>query len=464
MEEEIDLRQYIEVILKRWYWIVGISLVAAILTYFLSNSLAPVYEAEAKVLILRAQTDISFEPTIRSEVGGQNVRDYQQTLVSLVKSNNVASAILDSAQELLGDSELDVDSLLGKVDTENLANLITIKVTNKNPSTAAELTNLWIEAYEAYVNRLYSNQGSEILKEIKEQVAEADSAYRSSQDNLEQFLLENQITTYERNLQFMKEELNAKYAVLQTGLEAKQTLLTQKYADVNKIEGLLNQAQAIQAQFKVSSASTSARTGDTMSLFLLKQQIFSDPTFVRVQINLAEIADQPASVDDVDNVISILKAQISLLHTEIDELTSRTLEEQTSSILANGQSEMSQPIQSLAEQISTVETALAAQMAKRLELTTARDDAWENHKAINRKLAELTLDSQLTDSQVRIASLAIVPTTPISPRPAFNALVVGAFMLMLAILAAFVIEYWYNSDSPTEEVPHTSPETLAPTN
>jgi len=48
VEEEIDLREYIEVILRRWKWIGGITLVAvvtaAIVSFFV---IAPVYEAKA---------------------------------------------------------------------------------------------------------------------------------------------------------------------------------------------------------------------------------------------------------------------------------------------------------------------------------------------------------------------------------------------------------------------------------
>ncbi len=43
MEEEIDLREYIEILLKYWKWIVGAALLAAIAAFVATSMLPRVY-------------------------------------------------------------------------------------------------------------------------------------------------------------------------------------------------------------------------------------------------------------------------------------------------------------------------------------------------------------------------------------------------------------------------------------
>ena len=48
MEEEIDLREYIAVLIKYWYWIVGVTILMAVAAFIATSFMTPKYEAEAK--------------------------------------------------------------------------------------------------------------------------------------------------------------------------------------------------------------------------------------------------------------------------------------------------------------------------------------------------------------------------------------------------------------------------------
>ena len=122
MEEEIDLREYIEVILRRWKWIGGITLAAvvtaAIVSFFV---IAPVYEAKAGVVIVKSKSEITFDPKYRtlSEeelaplIGNQARR---QALEALIKSNSVAAEVVANLGAMLEPEERDVSALLEMVE------------------------------------------------------------------------------------------------------------------------------------------------------------------------------------------------------------------------------------------------------------------------------------------------------------------------------------------------------------
>jgi uncharacterized protein involved in exopolysaccharide biosynthesis len=62
MEEEISLQVYIDVLIKYWKWIAGITVVAAITATIVSFLLPPVYQATALVVITKPQYQMQFDP------------------------------------------------------------------------------------------------------------------------------------------------------------------------------------------------------------------------------------------------------------------------------------------------------------------------------------------------------------------------------------------------------------------
>ena len=61
MEEEIDLRKYVDVLLRHWMLIVSITVIAVLMAGLLSFLLPPTYEAKAAVLITKTRFQIILE-------------------------------------------------------------------------------------------------------------------------------------------------------------------------------------------------------------------------------------------------------------------------------------------------------------------------------------------------------------------------------------------------------------------
>ncbi|RLC98999.1 MAG: hypothetical protein DRI77_03815, partial [Chloroflexi bacterium] len=62
MEEEIDLRVYVEVLVRNWKWIAGLALVAAVVAFVASSFIPPTYEATALAAITKPRYVMQFDP------------------------------------------------------------------------------------------------------------------------------------------------------------------------------------------------------------------------------------------------------------------------------------------------------------------------------------------------------------------------------------------------------------------
>ena len=65
-EEEIDLRKYVQLLFRNWYWIVGLALAAAVFGFSCDSLLPPEYEAKAQVFASGSAYQISFDPRFKS--------------------------------------------------------------------------------------------------------------------------------------------------------------------------------------------------------------------------------------------------------------------------------------------------------------------------------------------------------------------------------------------------------------
>jgi capsular polysaccharide biosynthesis protein len=151
MEEEVDLRGYIGVLLKHWKIIVSITVIAGLVAGLVSFLPSRSYEAKAGVVYMPEYGDSDEEESTLTTA--------QQTLIALVESNSVASQVVEQLGDRLEPGERGLASLLSKVRVANQGDFIEIKVKDPDPEKAADIANAWAESYVSYVNGLYEAQG-----------------------------------------------------------------------------------------------------------------------------------------------------------------------------------------------------------------------------------------------------------------------------------------------------------------
>jgi len=412
MEEEIDLREYINVIVRRWKWIAGITLVAVVTAAVVSFLvLAPVYEAKAGVVIVKSKSEVAFEPKYRTlteeELGsvGIDINARRKALEALVKSSSVAVEVIAELGSMLEPEERDVNTLLEMVETESNGDLIGIKVKGEDPSKIAAIANAWGEAYEGYVNGLYGGRPQSPAN-IQAQVAEAESSYKEAEEALAKFTGDNQIDTLTREI------------------GAKQNTLADYYSTKRVIDRLIADARALRDQSRQAASSSPTGMGNSLSIMLLQASAFtllSPELPVELQLAFDERAGLEGSAEEqaqnLDALLSILEAR----------------REEVQSLIGQG---------TLQQEILQLQEQLERERARKQELTSARDLAWETYNTLARKEAEVGVASQVTDTEVRFAVSAVEPKEPVAPKKKLNIAIAGMLGLMVGVFGAFLVEYF----------------------
>jgi len=82
VEEEIDLRPYIEALIKKWYWIVGVGVITAVIAFIITSLLPPSYSATALVTIIDTREIIQLDEGIEDVVGNQPLAAFPELALS----------------------------------------------------------------------------------------------------------------------------------------------------------------------------------------------------------------------------------------------------------------------------------------------------------------------------------------------------------------------------------------------
>lgn len=465
LEDEIDLREYIFVLIRYWKWIALVAVLAAVAAFAASTMLPKVYEASAKVVIIRSRTEVSFDPKIQTINEDQLAqRGYQDTLVALVNSNDVATTVFEQVKSLLPEGSRDVLTLAQKVEASNTGDVISITVSDADPTTAASIADAWAKAYVAYVNDLYGGRTGDLLVEVQSQAESARTEYQTAQTALEAFLASNNIDTLQREIAVKNTQLQSlrdrgsvaesapiqldtwRYNLLQKQIQA-------KYGHLSAIELWLTDAAALRNRVAGSTSNDGNRAGEALAFLLLQRKALANSVGLQeqLQISPADLSASAPTTEDVDAFIATLKEQRTALETEIETLSAELLSNDNNVSLAPESEALKTYIDNLTSGVSELKAQLESQQAKKRELQQARDLTWENYTTIQRKLAEVQLSNKITDTQMRMAAGAAVPDKPVSPKRLLNTAVAGALGLMLSVFAVFAWEYWQSNPETENE-------------
>jgi capsular polysaccharide biosynthesis protein len=380
MEDEIDLRKYIDVLVKRWKLIAiitGTVIIIAVLVSFLSP---PVYEARASVLMTKTRSEIVLEPKYLTEFQ-QDSTSMRQAMLALVKSSSVANQVIEKLGDKLEPKERKASTMVDKIGVSTQGDLIEISVKSTDPQKAAAIANAWAESYKDYVNRLYSG----ILQSpegLKAQAVTAAKEYEEKQKAFEDFIKDNRIAE-----------------------------LSQQISD----KEILYDTKQLREHVKSGSSSAASSIANGLSLFLLQTKaVTSLPE--GLQIPPESLTAFNADLKDVD-------ALISTLETRPGGKRGESLTEVQKDILL-------------------LKAELEQENARQRELQDARDIAWEAYTIIAGKSAETEVAAQARGIVVEVADVAAVPESPVAPRRVMNigiALVLG---LVVGVFGAFGAEYF----------------------
>ncbi len=398
MEEEIDLRQYIVILLKAKYWIIGATIVAAALALGVSFLIPPTFEATALVSITKPRYTVQFDPRVATD----DTMVPNQTFLDLALSDSIMlKLIADMGNSLQADEQsVRVLKEMLKATSGSDSSIIQLTASNHNPERTSSLVNRWAALFVAQTNALYGQSQSD-LAFFQEQLTQAQQLLSQAEEDLISFQAQNET------------------AVLQEQIADKRALV-KAYLKVARDSSLLLQdARSLRTRLQAQNTELDTSLGDELMMLLLQVDIYHEGEwpFVLQMSSQQGLADKTVS------------EQIALLDALIEAWESK---------LAFSE----QKAQALEPALLDLQAELAQLGAEETRLTLAKNVAQETVLTLARKVAEMKIMTQDQGQDVRVASLAAVPDEPISPRKALNTAVAGALGLLSGSMYAFGRAYW----------------------
>jgi uncharacterized protein involved in exopolysaccharide biosynthesis len=455
MEEEIDLRPYVEALLKRWYWIGGVVVLAAFITFLFIRLSPPTYEAKSSIAIIRSRTDVSFDPRMltlsEGELSSLNAdsNSRRNALIGLVKSNAVAEQVFRETGELLPVNMRNISHLLEMVEVESEGDLIHILVQYRDADIAAQLANTWAQSFEQIANKLYGTGDDANLSLVVGQIETAAADYEESQRDMEAFIRDNEIEFLQREIDANNEILNA-YQLARDNIQSgaiklqsdnQQLTLAAYYNDLQQVELWLIEAEALRELVSTGQNSDAERLANTLAFISLQGEIFGGSMPVQLQVNFNE-PGAGVELQEVDTLINVLRLRHETTNTQIEQLYNELSVTDLNNTILGDEHPLNSRIREVNETLRGLEARKEAGGAHMQRLEESRNLAWEAYQTLLIKQAEAQIAAQTLGTEVRFASPAIQPQRPISKQMVLKLVVAVSLSFGLSVFAIVAWEWW----------------------
>jgi len=393
MEEiDVDLQDYINVILKWWILIIVVFVGAVAVSAVVSFRQPPIYQAS--VTMFERSYQVVAAPRLYS------TDKAQKSYTSLAKSPLLEERVIQVLESALSPADKAPGALLSRVtvvpDKENPA-VFEIKVRHIDPELAVRIANTWASEYIETFSELNAGPATE-LAFIREQLALAESDLETSEQALRAFEQESGLGIapnqgYGFAIGSVMQDPYVWYGIRGKEFEAKTRLLADHLVARDNLVLLLDVAQ--------EARDTGSGVDD------LPLQLLDAPAIAGRGQLCAETIIQDA--EDLDAVVGLLEAEEQSLTSVIDVLAS---------------------------QVEELHTELMQDKYQYLLLNGTRNALLERIAMLSYKAQELELEA----SGAYVIDRAVGAVVA-SPGPWLNVIVAGTLGLMMGIMLAFGLEY-----------------------
>lgn len=404
MEQELDLRPYIDAVVRHW----RLALAVIAMTLFVAAAanvwvLPRQYEAVATVVAPGVSYQMAFDPKIKSLV---NLNFPAKAYAALAKNAALYERVIAQMGDALPQSLQSVEGLagLGSVTTVGDGSIIQLRVRYRDPVLAARIANTWSALYVEQINALYG-QSADDLEQLDKQITTADQELEVAEQALFAFQKVNPVRTLDEMIEGKARALAA-------------------YVDAETRIGLaLQDAQSLQELLQAGGTVQPTLAGELSALLIELKSL-------GVQSVLGE---QAPSGPELQIAVGGPRAEIAVSEqvAYLDQLITAFGAKQQA--LVEGR-------EAISEELRGAQAELEGAQAELDRLTLARDVARDAYQTLSRKADEVRIAIEVEPGEVRLASYAVVPEKPVSPRVLLNMAIAGMLGLMLGIASALVRE------------------------
>ncbi|MDQ7788244.1 MAG: polysaccharide biosynthesis tyrosine autokinase [Thermodesulfovibrionales bacterium] len=473
--EEIHLKDYLNVILKRKSIVMVFLIAVVILTIVLSLMMTPIYMATTVVRIDKESPNILSFKAVQIDSPGA---DYYQTQFEILKSRNMAERIIRNLNLTGNQDFLPPKDTLSKIKSFMYDNTIGVfsdifllfsprKSPDTAPSAPANRQSSGSDIPEYLISSLISRlevspvKNSQLVKvsfvsqnpEISMNVANAvaqtyitfdlESRLFASQDAKE--FLQSQIELIRLKVEEAEQALN-KYAAKNEIIfnTSNNSLYAQKLSDISAaLNGVTTeriQKEALFREVRESGSNNPIILNNSMIQGLRKEHATLEAEYYNLlkiyTPNYPKMKSLQSQMDAITNRISQETAKI-VNATELDYRNSFKKEENLTRAL-NSQKQKVLAFQDSAAQYEVLKREVDVNKGL--------------YNSLLQRLNEVSVSASNKATNIQVLDKAILPKYPFKPNLPFNIVLAIIFGLTGGIGIAFMVEYFDNSIKDTDDI------------
>jgi len=423
MEEEISLRELIEIILRGKWIIAAITVTAVIITGIYSFFIiSPTYEARSTLMVsplvqgnAPSRQDSAYD-TLLSYLS-QYPQMTLETYRVQVTNPHILNQVIDELN--LNREEYSLNTLRNMINVEAIkdTNLIRISVKDKDPEMAARIANTLAPKYVDFLSATLQEQMGKSAAYIQKQMQEEERNLEAATEELKNFLAQPQ-----------------NVAELQKDIDAKLELITQ-------FKTKLIELDVEEKALKASLESARASLAKEPKYLELDKSILDDPVMAGLASgktgDMSNAAGLTVKSQEINENYTLLSAKVADLEVALAGIAS-----QKTALASN--------IQKTQSELEQLQAALAKKQTEYNRLQQQYTIAQETYNTFLQKYQEarITTSSKIGDANIMIVSPAIVPDSPVAPKKMLNMAIAMVLGLMLGVFVVFFMDYWKNSAEP----------------
>ena len=423
MEEEITLRELIEIILRGKWIIAGFTIIAVLISGILSFFIiSPTYEARSTLMVSplvqngsRPSEESAYD-TLLSYVSKYPQMSLETYRVQ-VTNPHILNKVIDELK--LDQEKYSLNTLRDMISVEAIkdTNLIRIAVKDQDPEMAARIANTLSPIYVDFISTTLQEQMSRSATYLETQMEEEKKNLDAATEELRNFMAQPQ------NVNELEQDINAKLELI--------THFKTRLIELDVEE------KATQASLQTAAA----RLAKEPKFLDVEKSIIDDPVMVGFATG------QTGSMSDT--VGFTMKSQE--INESYTELNNKIAELEV--ILAGIQSQkaaLSQNIQKTQTELESLQADLAQKQTEYNRIQRKFNIAQDTYNTFLQKYQEarITTTSKIGEANIMVVSPAIVPVSPVAPRKMLNVAIAMVLGLMIGVFVAFFIDYWKNSGQP----------------
>ena len=260
VEDEINLLDYLIVLLKRKKLIISITLGAAAITAIISLIMTPIYRAETRILPPQTGSSSIAVSMLSQMAGAQGITESlglktpSDLYIGMLESRTIADRIIDRFNlmelykaEYREDARKQLFEDVLEAETDKDTDIITIDVEDKDPKRAADMANAFVEELKNLTKGLAVTEAAqrrlffeEQLKDIKMALVKAEEEMQGFQEKTGALQVDAQTKAIIEGIAMLRAQIAAK----EVQLRVMRTYATAQNPDFQRAEDELNGLKA----------------------------------------------------------------------------------------------------------------------------------------------------------------------------------------------------------------------------